>query len=112
MLVPKKNGKLRLVIHYRKLNEQTVKSCWLIPSIEELFDILRGSAFFTAKIMSWGFHQLPREPKSENHTAFSTHLGSLKWLLMTMGLTGSPNTFQSLMEHVLVGLTWNITVFY
>ena len=27
-----------------------------------------------------------------------------------MGLTDSPNTFQSLMEHVLVGLTWNITV--
>ena len=29
-----------------------------------------------------------------------------------MGLTGSPNTFKSLMEHVLVGLTWNITVPY
>ena len=29
-----------------------------------------------------------------------------------MGLTGSPNTFQNLMEHVLVGLTWNITVPY
>ena len=29
-----------------------------------------------------------------------------------MGLTGSPNTFQSLMEHLLVGLTWNITVPY
>ena len=27
-----------------------------------------------------------------------------------MGLTGSPNTFQGLMEHVLVGLTWIITV--
>ena len=29
-----------------------------------------------------------------------------------MGLTGSPNILQSLMEHVLVGLTWNITVPY
>ena len=28
------------------------------------------------------------------------------------GIDGSPNTFQSLMEHVLVGLTWNITVPY
>ena len=27
MLVTKKNGKLRLVIDYRKLNEQTIKSC-------------------------------------------------------------------------------------
>ena len=29
-----------------------------------------------------------------------------------MGLTGSPDTFQSLMEQVLVGLTWKITVPY
>ena len=62
--------------------------------------------------MSWGFYQLPMEPKSQNYTAFSTPFGSSKWLRMPMGLTCSPNTFQSLMEHVLVGLTWNITVPY
>ena len=28
------------------------------------------------------------------------------------GIDVNPNTFQSLMEHVLVGLTWNITVPY
>ena len=62
--------------------------------------------------MSWGFYQLPMEPKSQNDTAFSTPFGSFKGLRMPMGLTGSPKTFQSLMEHVLVGLTWNITVPY
>ena len=41
MLVPKQNGKLRLVIDYRKLNEQTIKSCWPIPSIKEIFDTLQ-----------------------------------------------------------------------
>ena len=46
MLVPKKNGKLRLVINYPKLNEQTMKPCWPIPSIEEIFDTLQGSALF------------------------------------------------------------------
>ena len=29
-----------------------------------------------------------------------------------MGLSGSPNTFQSLIEQVLVGLTWKTTVPY
>ena len=112
MLVPKKNGKLRLVIDYRKLNEKTIKSYWPIPSIEKIFDTLQGSAYFTTIDMSWGFYQLPMEPKSQNYTAFSTPFGSFKWLRMPIGLTCSPNTFQSLMEHVLVGLTWNITVLY
>ena len=40
MLVLKKNGKLRLVIDYRPLNKQTIKSTWPIPSIEEIFDTL------------------------------------------------------------------------
>ena len=47
MLVPEKNGKLRLVIGYRKQNEQTIQSCWPIPSIEEIFDTLQGSTYFT-----------------------------------------------------------------
>ena len=52
------------------------------------------------------------EPNSQNYTAFSTHFRSFKWLRMPMALTVSPNTFQSPTEHVLVGLTWNITVLY
>ena len=112
MLVPKKNGKLRLVIDNRKLNEQTIKSCWPIPAIEETFDTLQGSAYLTTIDASWGFYPLPMKPKSQNHTTLSTLFGSFKWLRMPVGLTGSPNTFRSLMEHVLVKLAWNSTVLY
>ena len=62
--------------------------------------------------MSWRFYQLPKEPKNQNYIAFSTRFGCFKWLRMPMGLTSSPNIFESLKEHVLVGLTWNITVPY
>ena len=112
MLVPKKNGKLRLVIDYRQVNKQTIKSCWPIPSIEEIFDTLEGSEYFTTIDMSRGFYQLPMAEESQDYTAFSTPFGSFKWLRMPMGLTCSPNTFQSLMEQVLVGLTWKTTVPY
>ena len=105
IVLKKNNGKLRLVIDYRKLNEQTIESCWLISSIERNFDTLQGTAYFTKIDMSSGFCQLPREPKSQNYTAFSTPFGSFKWLRMPMRLMGSPITFQSPMEHVLVGLT-------
>ena len=112
MLVAKKNGKLRLVVDYRQLNNLTIRSCWSIPSIEKLFDTLERSAYFTTIDMSWGFYQLPMEIESRDLTAFSTPFGSFKWLQMPMGLTGSPNTSQSPMECVLMGLTWEITVPY
>ena len=38
MLVLKKNGKLRFVIDYRQLKKQTDKSCWPLPSVDEIFD--------------------------------------------------------------------------
>ena len=106
MLVPKKNGKLRLVIDYRQINKQTVNSSWPIPCIEETFDTLGGSCYFSTIDMSAGFYQVPMDKESQDYTAFSTPFGSFKWLRIPMGLTGSPNTFQGLMEHVLTGLTW------
>ena len=112
MLVPKKNGKLRLDIDYRHLNKQTVKSSWPIPSIEEIFDTLEGSSYFSTINMSAGFYQVPMAENSQDFTAFSTPFGSFKWLRMPMGLTESPNTFQSLMESVLVGLNWKTCVPY
>ena len=112
MLVPKENGKLKLVIDYRQLNKQTIESFWSIPSIEEIFDSLEGSCYFSTIDMSWGFYQLPMEEASQDYTAFSTPFGSFKWLRMPMGLTGNPNTFQSLMGKVFVGLTWKFTIPY
>ena len=109
MLVPKKNGKLRLVIDYRQLNKQTVKFCWPLPSVEETFDTLEGSCYFSTIDMSWGFYQLPLETSSQDYTAFST---PFEGLVMPMGLTGGPPVFQFLMEKVLVGLTWKSTIPY
>ena len=112
MLVPKKNGKLRLVIDYRQLNKQTIKLTWPIPSIEETFDTLEGSAYFTSIDMSAGFYQIPIEESSQDYTVFSTSFGYFKWLRMPMGLFGSPPTFQCLVEKVIVGLTWKICAPY
>ena len=52
------------------------------------------------------------EERSQDFTAFSTPFGTFKWLRMPMGLTGSPNTFQSFMGQVLVGLNLKTTVLY
>ena len=46
MFISKKNGKLRLIIDYRQLNEITVKNRILLLLITEIKDWLYGAKWF------------------------------------------------------------------
>ena len=78
--------------------------------LKEFFYTLEGSCYFSTADMSWGLYQLSLEMSGQDYTPFSTPFGSFKLLVMPMGLTGSPPVFLSLMEKVLVGLTWKSTI--
>ena len=62
--------------------------------------------------MSWGFYQLALDESSQDLTAVSTPLCSFMWPVMPMGLTVSQPVFQSLMDRILLGLTWKSTIPY
>ena len=48
MFIPKKNGKLRLIVDYQRLNDLTIKDRTPLPLITELKDRLQGKQIFTA----------------------------------------------------------------
>ena len=64
LFVPKKDGKLRLCVDYRKLNDITVKNRYPLPNISELQDRLLGAKFFTALNLR-GAYNLIRMKKGE-----------------------------------------------
>ena len=51
--VKKKDGKLRLVQDYQKLNEMTVKNCYPLPLILELIDKLTHAKIFSKMDIQW-----------------------------------------------------------
>jgi hypothetical protein len=45
--IKKKDGRLRPVQDYRKLNEMMIKNCYPLPLTHKLIDRVKGSKFFT-----------------------------------------------------------------
>ena len=47
VIVPKKNGKLRVCVDSRELNKATQKDHFLLPFIDQVLDTLSGKKFFS-----------------------------------------------------------------
>lgn len=104
VLVRKKNGELRMVVDYRRLNNLTKKDAYPLPRIEETFTLLSGSKWFTVLDLKSGYYQLEVEPADRPKTAFTTPFGTWQFRRMPQGLTNSPATFQRTMEKVMKGI--------
>nr|GFB32304.1 hypothetical protein [Tanacetum cinerariifolium] len=54
----KKDGSFRMCIDYQELNRLTVKNNYPLPRIDDLFDQLQGSSFYSKIDLRSGYHQL------------------------------------------------------
>jgi hypothetical protein len=99
--VPKKDGKLRLVVNFQKLNDITVKDGYPLPHIDDILDSLGNSTCFTVLDAAFGFWQIPLHPNSVEKTGFCTKKGTYQFLTLPMGLSGSPSAYQRTMNNIL-----------
>jgi len=101
LFVPKKNGKLRLCVDYRQLNDITIKNRYPLPLVTELQSRLRKAGWFTALDLKGAYNLIRVKDGEEWKTAFRTVLGHYEYLVMPFGLTNAPASFQSMINDVL-----------
>ncbi|KAK3287950.1 hypothetical protein CYMTET_4558 [Cymbomonas tetramitiformis] len=108
LMVPKPNNpkELRLVIDFRRLNSLTVRNRFPLPDIQQMFDDMQGATVFSSADVRHGFWQMPMAEQDIEKTAFVSHYGSYEWLVLPMGLTNSPSTYQSMMTQAFRHLTF------
>jgi len=110
--VPKKNGKARFCVDYRRLNNITKKDAYPLPRMEDCLDSLGDAQVFTSLECTAGYWQVPLRKDDQEKTAFTTHCGIYHQLSMPFGLTKAPATFQRALDIILSGLKWQICLVY
>ena len=93
-LVPKPNGKWRLVIDYRYLNTQLEGVNFPLPVIEDQLARQVGNSVFSLIDLEDGFHQMHLTESSCHLTAFITLFGVYEWRVLPMGVKVGPQVFQ------------------
>ncbi|KAD5507822.1 hypothetical protein E3N88_15525 [Mikania micrantha] len=72
LFVKKKDGSFRMCIYYRELNKVTIKNRYPLPRIDDLFDQLQGSSYYSKIDLRSGYHQLRIQEDDIPKTAFRT----------------------------------------
>ncbi len=98
--IKKKDGKLRPVQDYRKLNALTIKNRYPLPLIPEIIDKVRDARLFTKLDVRWGYNNVRIKEGDESKAAFKTNQGLYEPRVMFFGLTNSPSTFQTMMDTI------------
>ena len=102
--VKKKDGSLRPVQDYRRVNTATVKDSWPLPLISDVLTKIKDAQHFSKFDVRWGFNNVRIKEGDEHKAAFICNRGLYEPLVMFFGLTNSPATFQHMMDDIFVDL--------
>jgi hypothetical protein len=98
--IKKKDGKLRPVQDYRKVNTWTVRNQYPLLLIGDLIRDLGRAVIFTKFDICQGYINIRIKEGDEHKAAFKTRRGLFELTMMYFGLCNSPATFQAFMNDI------------
>ena len=98
--ITKKDRKLCPVQDYRCINNYTIHNQYPLPLISDLITDLHSTHIYMKLDIRWGYNNVHIKEGDEHKAAFKTRYGLYELTVMFFGLTNSPATFQTMMNHI------------
>lgn len=102
VIVPKRDGTIRIAVDYRHLNDNLIPFAGAIPDMKSMFQYLAGNRFFAKLDNLWGYHQLRIAEEDQELTTIITPFGLYKWTRCPFGISTAPGVYQDRMAHVIL----------
>ena len=90
VIVPKKDGGVRICTDYKKLNAAIKRERYVIPTVEDILHKLKGSTIFTKLDATSGFWQIPLDDESAKLTTFISPFGCHRALRLRQRFSSAP----------------------
>ena len=100
VVVPKKNGKLRICVDFRRFNAATKKDPYPLPFTDEVLNTVIGYATYCFIDSFFGYHQVHIHEDDRYKTTFITKRGAFVWVVMPFGLKNAPPTYQRIVNRI------------
>ncbi|MCO5557472.1 hypothetical protein L7F22_011037 [Adiantum nelumboides] len=96
VIVPKKNGKLRVCVDLKKVNAATRRDHYPLPYLEHVLKRVAGKEAYSFLDKYSDYNQITIALEDQAKTAFIIEFGVFAFHVMAFGLTNAPATFQQL----------------
>ena len=102
IVVPKKNGKIRVCIDFTKLNKAVMREYHPLPTTEETLSELGSAVKFSKLDANCGYWQMRLSEQCQELTTFITPFGRYFCKRLPFGISSAPEIFQREMQKALV----------
>ena len=99
VVVPKKNGSVRICVDLKMLNENVLREIHPLPKFDETLALLSGATCFSKLNANSGFWQIPLSDDSHLLTTFLTPYGRFCFNKLPFGVSCAPELFQKRMAQ-------------
>ncbi|XP_062568299.1 uncharacterized protein K02A2.6-like [Saccostrea cucullata] len=104
VVVPKKNGEIRICVDMRRVNTAVQRERYPIPTVDEMLEDMNGSTVFSKLDLRWGYHQIELDEESREITTFVTHEGLYRYKRLMFGISSASEIYQRVIGQVIQGI--------